>query len=67
VKLSTVAFILAVGLWLPGYLHYGWLLIQTIASATSLWITVVFSVQFILWLVPLTGLVAFLIIEKMRM
>jgi len=50
---------------MPGYIHYGWLLLQTVRFAPSLWIAVVFSCQFILWLFPILGLVALLTIEKL--
>jgi len=64
VKLRTLAIILAAGLWIPGYLHYGWLLLQTVTSAPDLWIGMMFSVQFVLWLFPSVGLAVLLIIEK---
>jgi hypothetical protein len=66
VKLSTVVFILAAGLWIPGYLHYGWLLIQTVGSAINLWITVAFSIQFLFWLFSMVGVFALIIMEKLK-
>jgi hypothetical protein len=66
VKLSIFVVILAAGVWLPGHLHYGWLLVQTVASAPSFWIRIMFSIQFILWLLPMVGLFALLVMEKFR-
>ncbi len=64
-NLRTLAVILAAGFWIPGHLHYGWLLLQTVTSAPNLWIAVVFAVQFTLWLFPTAGLAAILVMENL--
>ena len=42
-----------------GYLYYGWLLYQTVTSETNPWTKTLFATTFILWLLPLVGLVLF--------
>jgi len=60
-KLSTVIFIVFATLAMLGYLYYGWLLLQTLVSETVFGTTIEFAVRFILWLLPLIGLLIFAI------
>ena len=61
-KASTVIGIVLMVPAMLGYLYYGWLLYQTIRSETNPWIKTLFATTFILWLLPLIGLVSFAII-----
>ena len=61
-KPSTMIVLVLMVPALLGYLYYGWLLYQTITSELNPWIKALFATTFILWLLPLIGLVSFAII-----
>jgi len=65
-KLVNVISAAFIGLAMLGYLYYGWLLLQTVVSGTSHWITIEFSILFILWLFPLVGIPILIILDRLR-
>jgi len=66
-KLSTLIFIIFISLAMLGYLYYGWLLFQTLISETGLGTTIEFAIRFILWLLPLLGLLLFALLFAMEL
>jgi len=66
-KLSTLIFLVFISLAMLGYLYYGWLLFQTLLSGTGLGTTIEFAIRFILWLLPLLGLLLFALLFAMEL
>lgn len=66
-KLSTAIFVVFISLAMLGYLYYGWLLLQTLISGTGLGTTIEFAIRFILWLLPLVGLLLFALLFAMEL
>jgi len=66
-KLSTLIFLVFISLAMLGYLYYGRLLFQTLLSGTGLGTTIEFAIRFILWLLPLIGLLLFALLFAMEL